>query len=177
MDGALTTCSASSGFIRQGRSRRIRQALQVLGGAVVLGSEATSSASMENIQLAVDLARRLGMLVIEEPKVPVMALLAAHADQFSNIVTDDRKLLQFSSDRCTVYLGKDTRSLEPQTSETVRRSLGVPAGHVPTYLALTEKSKGNSVSAVTLAKPGGWWNCTVIYLVSTSTSRLSRHPR
>ena len=98
------------------------------------------------------------MVVIEEPKLPVLSIVATHADRFSNIVTDDRRMLHFCTETCAVHLGKDPRSLERVTPDRVQHSLGVSVQHVPTYLALTEGGKhgimvssnvGKKASAVT----------------------------
>jgi hypothetical protein len=108
---------------------------------IVFGSDASSLATENDIRSVVDLCRELGILVIEEPKLPVLAIVATHADRFSDIVTDDRRLLCFCTDGRAIHFGKETRSIERMTPSGVQRLLGVPAQHVPTYLALTEGRK------------------------------------
>ncbi len=127
------------GFIRD--LLRLRNSLHISAGAVVFGSDASSFATEKDIRSVVDLCRELGVVVIEEKKSPVLAILATHADRFSNIVTDDRRVLYFCTEMRVVHLGEDPRSMERVTLDGVQRSLGVPVQHVPTYLALTEGRK------------------------------------
>ncbi len=149
VDGKDSTFSF--GFLRD--LLRLRQALHISGGAVVLGREAPSFATEENIRSAAELCRELGIVVVQEPTLAALMIAAAHIDHFSNVVTDDRRMLQFCSERCCVHLGKDPRSLERMTPDIVQRTLGVPAEQVPTYLALTERTKQandrNAIYAVT----------------------------
>lgn len=127
------------GFMRD--LLRLRNSLHISAGAVVFGSDASSFASEKDIRSVVDLCRELRVVIIEEPKVPVLAIVATRAERFSNIVTDDRRMLYFCTERRAVYLGNDPKSIERMTPDGVKRSLGVPVQHVPTYLALTEGRK------------------------------------
>lgn len=133
------------GFMRD--LLRLRSSLHISAGAMVFGSDACSLASEKEIRSVVDLCRELGVVVIWEPKVPVLAIVATHADRFSNIVTDDRRMLCFCTERRAVHLGKDTRSVERVTPDEVQSSLGVPVQHVPTYLALTDGRKQGQASS------------------------------
>ena len=117
---------------------RLRNALHISAGAVVFGSDASTFATEKDIHSVIDLCRKLSLVVIEEPKLPVLAIVAAHADRFSNIVTDDRRILYFCTEGRSIHLTADPRSIERVTPEWVRRSLRVAVQHVPTYLALTE---------------------------------------
>lgn len=120
---------------------RLRNSLHISAGVVVFGNDACLFATMEEIRSVVDLCRELGVAVIEEQKLQVLAIVATHADSFSDIVTDDRRMLFFCSEKRAVHLWKDTSSIERVTPDGVQRSLGVSVQHIPTYLALTEGSK------------------------------------
>lgn len=133
------------GFMRD--LLRLRNSLHISAGAVVFGSDASSFATEKDIRSVVDLCRELGVVVIEEQKLPVLAIVATHADRFSNIVTNDRRILYFCTERRAVHLGRDPRSIDRMTPDGVQRSLGVPVQHVPTYLALTEDRKHGRASA------------------------------
>lgn len=124
------------GFVRD--VLRLRNALHISAGAVVFGSDAATFAAEKDIRSVIDLCQKLSLVVIEEPNFPALAIVAAHADRFSNIVTDDRRILYFCTEGRSIHLTTDPRSIERVTPEWVRRSLGVPVQHVPTYLALTE---------------------------------------
>src|ERR1700758_5465803 len=51
-------------------------------GVIVFGSDASSLATEKDIRSVVDLCRELGILVIEEPQLPALAIVATHADRF-----------------------------------------------------------------------------------------------
>src|SRR5262249_30237721 len=84
-----------------------------------------------------------------------IAAMAAYTERNSNIVTDDRRMLYLCTEERTIYLVKDSSSLERMTPDGVLRSLGIPVQDVPTYFALTEgrkhghTSNNDSKSAVT----------------------------
>jgi hypothetical protein len=133
------------GFMRD--LLRLRNSLQISAGALAFGSDSSSFATEKDIRSVVDLCRELGVVVIEEPKLPMLAIVATHADRFSDIVTDDPRMLYFCTERRAVHLGKDTRSIERLTPDAVQSSLGVPVQHVPTYLALTGSGKHGQASS------------------------------
>lgn len=127
------------GFMRD--LLRLRHSLRIAAGAVVFGSDAFSLASETEIRSVVNLCRELGIVVIEEPTLPVLTIMATQANRFSNIVTDDYRLLHCCTERCAVHLGKNPTSMERVTPAGVQRILGVLVQHVPTYLALTDGRK------------------------------------
>jgi DNA polymerase I len=133
------------GFLRD--LLRLRKSLHISAGAVVFGGDALSFATERDIRSVVDMCRELGVSVIYEPKSPVLAVVATYGDRFSNIVTDDRRILRFCTERRAVHLGKDLGSIERVTPDGVQRSLGVPVQHVPTYLALTDGRKHGQASS------------------------------
>ena len=47
------------------------------------------------------------MVVIHVPRSSSIAAMATYADQFSNIVTDDRRMLCLCREGRAIYLGKD----------------------------------------------------------------------
>src|SRR5271165_7327679 len=62
------------GFLRD--LLRLRNSLCISAGMIVFGSDASSLATENDIRSVVDLCRELGILVIEEPKLPVLAIVA-----------------------------------------------------------------------------------------------------
>jgi DNA polymerase I len=132
------------GFLRD--LLRLRSLLHISAGAVLFGGDALSFATERDIQLVVNMCRGLGIAVIHEPRSSSIAAIATYADRFSNIVTDDRRILYLCTERRAIYLGKDSISIERMTPDGVQRSLGVPVQDVPTYLALTEGRKHRHIS-------------------------------
>jgi DNA polymerase I len=124
------------GFLRD--FLRLRTSLRISAGAVVFGSDASSVATESEVRSVGHLCRKLGVLVVDEPTLPALAVVAAYADQFSDLVSDDPRMLRFCSGKLAIHLVKGARSIERMTPDGVQRNLGVPVRHVPTYLALTE---------------------------------------
>lgn len=125
---------------------RLRKSLHISAGAVVFGSDASTFATEENIRSVIDLCRKLGLVVIEEPKSPMLAIVATLIHRFSNIVTDDRRMLYFCTETRSIHLTTDPRSIERATPDWVRHNLGVPVQNVATYLALTEDRQHGQTS-------------------------------
>jgi hypothetical protein len=73
------------GFMRD--LLRLRKVLHINVGAVAFASEASSLAKEEDICSVVDLCRKVGLVVIEERKSPVLAIVAAHMCRISEIWT------------------------------------------------------------------------------------------
>jgi DNA polymerase I-like protein with 3'-5' exonuclease and polymerase domains len=132
------------GFLRD--LLRLRKALHISAGAIVFGRDASTFATENDIRSVIELCRKLSVIVIDDQKSPVLAIMATHAHRFSNIVTDDHRMLCFCTERCLVHLAKGPRSIERVTTEEVQHSLGVPVQYVPTYLALTESRPHRRVS-------------------------------
>src|SRR5215469_9041812 len=124
------------GFMRD--ILRLSNALHISAGAVAFGSDASTFATDEDIRSVIHLCRKLGLVVIEERKLPVLAIVATLAHRFSNVVTDDRRILYFCTETRSIHLTTDPGSIERVTPDWVRHNLGVPVQYVPTYLALTE---------------------------------------
>jgi hypothetical protein len=114
--------SFSFGFMRD--LLRLRNLLYISSGAVVFGSDASLFATVRDIHSVVDLCRKLGVVVIEEHMLPAFAIVSTHVNRFSNIVTDDCRMLSFCTDKRAVYLGKDLRSIKRMTSDRVLHRLG-----------------------------------------------------
>jgi hypothetical protein len=133
------------GFMRD--LLRLRNSLHISAGAVVFGSDASTFATEKDIRSVIELCAKLSVVVIQERKLPVLAIVATCIDRFSNIVTDDSRILYFCTENHLVHLAKDPSSIERLTPDGVQRSLGVPVQFVPTYLALTESRQPGQVSS------------------------------
>src|SRR5215831_10340334 len=125
------------GFMRD--LLRLRNLLHINAGAIALGREAWSLAPVKDIRAVLELCRDVGVTVIEGLGTP--ALVATHAERFSDVVTDDQRLLHFCTAKRTIHLTRQSSSTESMTPEEVHRRMGVPPQCVPTYLALTETGK------------------------------------
>src|SRR5262249_33438075 len=122
------------GFIRD--LLRLRNLLQINAGAIALGTDAWSLAPEKDVRIVLEFCRDIGVTVIEGSEA--FAIVAAHAKRFSDIVTDDQRLLYFCTPKCTIHLAGKASSTEPMTPDEVHRRMGIPAQCIATYLALTE---------------------------------------
>jgi hypothetical protein len=125
------------GFMRD--LLRLRNLLHINAGAIALGRDAWSLAPEKDVRTVLEFCRDVGVMVIEGSGG--LAIVAAHAERFSDIVTDDQRLLYFCTAKRTIHLARQTSSTEPMTPDEVHRRMGVPAQSIATYLALTEVGK------------------------------------
>lgn len=108
------------GFLRD--LLRLRRSLHISAGAVLFGGDAFSFATEKDVHSVINLCRGLGVAVIYEPMSPVLAVVANNGNRFANIVTADRRILCFCTERRAVHLGKDPSSLERVTPDGVQQS-------------------------------------------------------
>jgi DNA polymerase I-like protein with 3'-5' exonuclease and polymerase domains len=125
------------GFMRD--LLRLRNSLHINAGAIALSRDAWSLAPEKDVRTVLEFCRDIGVIVIEGSGA--LAIVATFAERFSDIVTDDQRLLYFCTAKRTIHLAQQSSSTEPITPEEVHRRMGVPAQCVPTYLALTEAGK------------------------------------
>jgi hypothetical protein len=135
------------GFMRD--LLRLRNSLHISAGAIVFGRDASTFATENDIRSVIELCQKLSIVIIEEQKSSVLAIVATHVDRFSNIVTDDHRILSFCTERRAVHLARDPSLIERVTADEVQRRLGVPVQYVPTYLALTESREHRRASGNT----------------------------
>jgi hypothetical protein len=127
----------SYGFMRD--FLRLRNLLHINAGVIALGTDVWSLAAQKNIRTVVEFCREIGVMVIEG--AGPLAISAAHADRFTDIVSDDERLLYFCTAKRTIHLARRSGSIEPMTAEEVHHRMGVRPQCIPTYLALTEAGK------------------------------------
>jgi len=125
------------GFMRD--LLRLRNLLHIDAGAVALGRDAWSLAPEKDVRTVLEFCRDVGVMVIEG--AGALVIVAAHAERFSDIVTDDQRLLYFCTRKRTIHLAGQASSTEPMTPDEVHRKMGIPAQCIATYLALTEGGK------------------------------------
>jgi hypothetical protein len=80
------------GFLRD--LLRLRNSLRISAGVIAFGSDASSLATEKDVRSVVDLCRELGVLVLEEPTLPMIAIMATHADHVArtdNAETGERR--------------------------------------------------------------------------------------
>src|SRR5262249_12585857 len=90
------------GFMRD--LLRLRNLLHIDAGAVALGRDAWPLAPEKDVCAVIEFCQDVGVMVIEG--AGARAIVAAHADGFSDIVTDDQRLLCFFTAKGTIHLAR-----------------------------------------------------------------------
>jgi 3'-5' exonuclease len=128
------------GFLRD--LLRLRHALEIHAGLVVLGREAHLLSSQDSIQSLIPYLHNLRIPHIYEPLNRTLDLMHSIRSSFNHIVASDASFLQFSGDSLTVILpgrGADSE-WDWISAGTVKEMMGISPAHIPTYLALTDSS-------------------------------------
>lgn len=128
------------GFLRD--FMRLRRKLGIKTGVLVIGKEAHSLTTVQNIEDVVSILQGLKIPCIHDPVNIGLHIIGSICSRFSHVVTGERRLIQLSSnDLIVVLVCKDSRDqCDWISAETVRTVMGVAPADVPTYLALTEAS-------------------------------------
>src|SRR5215472_14206434 len=128
------------GFLRD--LLRLRYALEIHAGLVVLGREAHLVSSQDSIQSLIPYLHNLRIPHIYEPLNRTLDLTHSIRSSFNHIVASDASFLQFSEDSLTVILPRRGADSEWDwiSAGTVKEMMGISPAHIPTYLALTDSS-------------------------------------
>jgi len=128
------------GFLRD--LLRLRHALEIHAGLVVLGREAHLVSSQDSIQSLIPYLHNLRIPHIYEPLNRTLDLMHSIRSSFNHIVASDANFLQFSGDSLTVILPGRSADSEWDwiSAGTVKEMMGISPAHIPTYLALTDSS-------------------------------------
>ena len=88
------------GFMRD--LLRLRNLLHIHSGAIALGRDAWSFAPLKESRTVIEFCRDLRVMVIEGSET--FTIVATHAERFSDVVTDDQRLLHFCTAKRTIHL-------------------------------------------------------------------------
>jgi len=126
------------GFARD--ALRIRHALGIRKGMLVIGGEAHSAVGRQNVNSIAEFLRELRVPYISDSRRSALELVSSYCPQFTHIVTTDRRQLRLCTEDVSVVMPrKGARGqydcLWPGAVKTL---LGVGPVDVPTYLAVTE---------------------------------------
>jgi DNA polymerase-1 len=132
------------GFVRD--VLRLRQSLGIETVVLVIGKDARSITLDQNINI-ITFLDEMKFPYVHDPSNTTLSIVNYLCPQFSHIITDDKRFLQFSRDDLTIVLC-DERSSPPKYffQESIKMELGVNPADVPTYLALTAGAKTNTLT-------------------------------
>jgi len=66
--------------------------------------------------------------------------------QISNIITQDKKLLQLANDTVSAIFPNNLKDIDYMTPSVIKSKIGVDPKHIPTFLLLTEGSKSSKLT-------------------------------
>ena len=127
---------------------RLRRKLGITAGVLLIGKEADSVTSRQNVDDLIAILKELNIPHVYSPLNSGLDLVNRIPPPFSYIVTADKRFLQFCADDLIVVLPRDAGQAgwDWMSSETVRTVLSIAPQNVPTYLALTAPSSGDLTS-------------------------------
>ena len=164
------------GFLRD--FLRLRRALCITKGLLVVGRDAHSATSRQNIEDVLAFVRRLRIPYVHLPRRGHLRIVSDLCPRFSHIVTRDRRSLQLSGAGPIILLSQPGgRQYDHMSSEAVSQNTGVDPADIPTYLALTEGVDGASLTsrqAIRLVELYGDLDAIYERLPTMPTSRVQR---
>lgn len=148
---ALMTTEVSDHTFTFGFARdflRLRSRLGIRIGVLVLGSEAHSLTTDQNLEDVVAFLQAFEIPYVYAPANAGLRIVASLRSHFSHIITGNEQFLQLTSDEHTVVLIRhDSPDLcEWASPDTLRTVMGIAPAAVPTYLALTRASKAGGLT-------------------------------
>ena len=155
---------------------RLRQALGIQRGVVVIGKDAHSRTSGQNIADVITFLRNLKIPFVHDPRAGASRVIGSLCSAYSHVLTAQPLLLQLVADGVVVLLVKDGDGHQYtwMTPETIHTGLGVVPGNVLTYLTLTQGLGPSSLTNRQAAAPS---NCTEALMPSTRLFRRLRRLR
>ena len=121
---------------------RLRRKLGIKVGVLIIGKEAYSVSSRDNVLDLIAILKELKIPHVHDPLNLGLHVASRLHSEFSHIVTVDRRFLQFCTEDLIVVLPREGKQIEWDwmSSETVKTMMGIGPKEIPTYLALTDPS-------------------------------------
>lgn len=127
------------GFMRD--ILRLRQALQIRRGLLVVGEEVYSVASLEKVEPILTFLTEIGLPVLHEPKLRALEIGNSLSDKITHVVSHNRGFLQLANGSLRQLFPNDSNDYVEVNVDDVKSYLGVAVGDVPTFLTLTQGPK------------------------------------
>lgn len=146
VDGHGRNSSVVYGAVRD--LLRLRKALGITRGIVVVGADADEVSSAVNVVIFRDLLRGIGTNVLHEPTVRIGTLCRSILPKRKAtwIVTRNKSLMQLVNARCGVILACEGAPPDVNTENTLASRHRIRPEQVPSFLALTDAGPGESLT-------------------------------
>lgn len=122
------------GFLRD--LLRLRRALGIERGILVVGSEGYDAATDANLRAVVDFAQDLGIPVVHERGRSSLDLCNHLSKIATHLITGDTKLIQLTTECLSIIRPRAFNEYERLTPTSVSSQVGVTPSQIPTFLAL-----------------------------------------
>jgi len=134
----------SFGFLRD--FLRLRHSLGINRGFIAIGKEAYTVTDRENIQNIVNLFTEIGIPHVFDSNNRILDICSNLSPQISNIVTQDKRLLQLANDDILLIFPNNLKEINCMTPRIIKSKTGVDPEHIPTFLSLTEGAKSSKLT-------------------------------
>lgn len=132
------------GFLRD--FLRLRHSVGINSGLIGIGKEVYAVTERENIHDIVNLLTEIGIPHVFDPNNKISEICAALSQQISNIVTQNKKLLQFANDDILFTFPNNLKEIHYMNPKIIKSKIGVEPKHIPTFLSLTEGAKSSNLT-------------------------------
>ncbi len=124
------------GFLRD--FLRIRQLVGINNGVLIIGKEATSVTSKENVLNVVNLIKEMKIPYIYNSNHSVIEICNQLRKEISYIISQDKRLLQVANDEVSIIIPKDQKNIVCMSRNLIKSKMGIAPECIPTFLSLTE---------------------------------------
>lgn len=132
------------GFLRD--FLRLRHLLGINRGFIAIGKEAYTVTERENIHNIVNLLTEFGIPHVFDSNNRILDICANLSSQISNIVTQDKRLLQLANDRILIIFPNNLKEIDYMGPMIIKSKIGVDPEHIPTFLSLTDGAKSSKLT-------------------------------
>ena len=129
------------GFLRD--FLRLRHSIGIKRGLIAIGKEAYAVTERENIHDIVSFLIEIGIPHVFDSNHRILDICAALSPQISNIVTQDKKLLQLANDDILLIFPNNLKEIDYMSPKIIKSKIGVEPEHIPSFLSLTEGPKSS----------------------------------
>ena len=128
---------------------RLRRNLGIRAGVLIIGKEAYSVSSRDNVLDLISILKDLKIPHIHDRENCGLHVASRLHSEFSYMVTADRRFLQFCAENLIVVLFREGKQIEWDwmSLEAVKTTMGIAPKDVPTYLALMGPSNESALTS------------------------------
>ncbi len=132
------------GFLRD--FLRLRHSIGINKGIIAIGKEAYTVTERENIHNIANLLTEIEIPHVFDSNNRILDICAALSPCISNIVTQDKKLLQLANDDILFIFPNNLKEIHYMSPKIIKSKIGAEPEHIPTFLSLTDGAKSSKLT-------------------------------